>query len=50
MLYLTFIEADPKTFKQHFERNDSKSPMAPVLVDVQAYVTTHSNGPTAGAR
>uniref|UniRef100_A0A8C7H6N6 Uncharacterized protein n=1 Tax=Oncorhynchus kisutch TaxID=8019 RepID=A0A8C7H6N6_ONCKI len=25
--------ADPKTFKQHFESNDSKSPMAPVLVD-----------------
>uniref|UniRef100_A0A4W5NAJ1 Uncharacterized protein n=1 Tax=Hucho hucho TaxID=62062 RepID=A0A4W5NAJ1_9TELE len=28
--------ADPKTSKQHFESKYPKSPMVPVLVDVQA--------------
>uniref|UniRef100_A0A8C7RKM3 Zinc finger double-stranded RNA binding domain-containing protein n=1 Tax=Oncorhynchus mykiss TaxID=8022 RepID=A0A8C7RKM3_ONCMY len=27
--------ADPNTFKQHFESKHPKSPMVPVLVDVQ---------------
>uniref|UniRef100_A0A8C7NP24 Uncharacterized protein n=1 Tax=Oncorhynchus mykiss TaxID=8022 RepID=A0A8C7NP24_ONCMY len=31
-----FDHADPKTFKQHFESKHPKSPMVPVLVDVQA--------------
>uniref|UniRef100_A0A674EG44 Uncharacterized protein n=1 Tax=Salmo trutta TaxID=8032 RepID=A0A674EG44_SALTR len=35
MLSLTFIDADLKTFKQHFESMHPKSPMVPVLVDVQ---------------
>uniref|UniRef100_A0A8C7Q8W1 Uncharacterized protein n=1 Tax=Oncorhynchus mykiss TaxID=8022 RepID=A0A8C7Q8W1_ONCMY len=34
ILYLTFIDADPKTFKEQFESKHPKSPMIPVLVDV----------------
>uniref|UniRef100_A0A674BV27 Small EDRK-rich factor-like N-terminal domain-containing protein n=1 Tax=Salmo trutta TaxID=8032 RepID=A0A674BV27_SALTR len=29
------VYTDPKTFKQHFESKHPKSPMVPVLVDVQ---------------
>uniref|UniRef100_A0A4W5P804 Zinc finger protein 706 n=1 Tax=Hucho hucho TaxID=62062 RepID=A0A4W5P804_9TELE len=36
ILYLTFTDADPKTFKQHSESKHPTSPMLPVLVDVQA--------------
>uniref|UniRef100_A0A674F497 Uncharacterized protein n=1 Tax=Salmo trutta TaxID=8032 RepID=A0A674F497_SALTR len=36
MLCLIFIDADLKTFKQHSDSKHPKSPMVPVLVDVQA--------------